>query len=62
MEQKRARIKYYPEYYIRDSVKTVNGYAIELWDNTQNNWELCLFVQFMNWNGKYSEKIFSFCS
>ena len=31
---------------IKDSVKTVNGYAIELWDNTQNNWELCLFVQF----------------
>lgn len=46
MEQKRARIKYYPEYYIGDSVKAVNGYAIELWDNTENNWELCLFVQF----------------
>lgn len=45
MEQKQARIKYYPEYYIGTLNNPVSGYAIEIWDNKENDWGLCLFVQ-----------------
>lgn len=45
MKQNQARIKYYLDYYAGDSPDPVSGYAIELWDNEENEWVLCLFVQ-----------------
>lgn len=45
MKRNQARIKYYPEYYIGASEYPVSGYAIELWDNEENDWVLCLFMQ-----------------
>ena len=45
MKQNQARIVFCCDYYTGDSPVPVSGYAIELWDNEENEWVLCLFVQ-----------------
>ena len=41
----KARVLFYNDYHIGCSLKSVQGYAIEIWDSANSEWTMATFAQ-----------------